>query len=67
MRYNVGYDLTDMLRDRSMVFVPNDSPLAGQEGSQLTGTKIGERLAEEAATSVSLRVTQAGSLGFCRV
>ena len=28
----------------SMVFGPNTSPLAGREGSQLTGTKIGERL-----------------------
>lgn len=27
-----------------MVFGPNTSPLAGREGSQLTGTKIGERL-----------------------
>lgn len=28
----------------SMVFSPNTSPLAGREGTQLTGTKIGERL-----------------------
>jgi hypothetical protein len=28
----------------SMVFAPNTSPLAGREGSQLTGTKIGDRL-----------------------
>lgn len=40
----------------SMVFSPNDSPLAGREGTHLTGSKIGERLANEAATSVSLRV-----------
>ena len=40
----------------SMVFSPNNSPLAGREGTQLTGSKIGERLAAEAATSVSLRV-----------
>ena len=40
----------------SMVFSPNDSPLAGREGMHLTGSKIGERLANEAATSVSLRV-----------
>ncbi len=39
-----------------MVFSPNNSPLAGREGTQLTGSKIGERLAAEAATSVSLRV-----------
>ena len=29
---------------RSMVFSPNDSPLAGREGTHLTGSKIGERL-----------------------
>ncbi|KAK9808999.1 hypothetical protein WJX72_007651 [[Myrmecia] bisecta] len=40
----------------SMVFSPNDSPLAGREGVHLTGSKIGERLAAEAETSVSLRV-----------
>ena len=40
----------------SMVFSPNDSPLAGREGQHLTGSKIGERLAQEAATSVSLRI-----------
>lgn len=28
----------------AMVFGPNTSPLAGREGSQLTGTKIGDRL-----------------------
>lgn len=39
-----------------MVFSPNTSPLAGREGTQLTGTKIGERLAAEAETNVSLRV-----------
>lgn len=39
-----------------MVFGPNDSPLAGREGSHLTGSKIGERLNAEAETSVSLRV-----------
>lgn len=42
----------------SMVFSPNDSPLAGKEGTHLTGSKIGERLLAEAATSVSLRVLQ---------
>ena len=40
----------------SLVFGPNDSPLAGREGSHLTGSKIGERLNAEAETSVSLRV-----------
>lgn len=40
----------------AMIFGPNTSPLAGREGSQLTGTKIGERLQAEAETNVSLRV-----------
>eukprot|EP00887_Chlorella_sp_A99_P000494 scaffold17.g494.t1 len=40
----------------SMVIGPNTSPLAGREGTQLTGTKIGERLQAEAETNVSLRV-----------
>jgi len=40
----------------SMIFGPNDSPLAGREGTHLTGSKIGERLNAEAETSVSLRV-----------
>ena len=47
----------------SMVFSPNDSPLAGREGSHLTGSKIGERLHAEAETSVSLRVLSAGGGG----
>ena len=46
-----------------MVFSPNDSPLSGREGTHLTGSKIGERLAAEAATSVSLRVLPAGEGG----
>lgn len=54
---------TNLLAPRSMVFSPNDSPLAGREGSQLTGSKIGERLMAEAATSVSLRVLPAGGGG----
>jgi len=40
----------------SMVFSPNTSPLAGREGTQLTGSKIGHRLAAEAEVNVSLRV-----------
>ena len=39
-----------------MIFGPNDSPLAGRQGTQLTGSKIGERFNAEAETSVSLRV-----------
>lgn len=41
----------------SMVFSPNTSPLAGREGSALTGSRIGERLLAEAEVNVSLRVT----------
>ncbi len=40
----------------SMVFAANDSPLAGRSGKAVTGRVIGERLAAEAETSVSLRV-----------
>lgn len=47
----------------SMIFSPNDSPLAGREGVHLTGSKIGERLYAEAETSVSLRVLSAGGGG----
>ncbi|KAK9827239.1 hypothetical protein WJX81_001716 [Elliptochloris bilobata] len=47
----------------SMVFSPNDSPLAGREGTHLTGSKIGVRLVAEAASSVSLRVLPAGAGG----
>ena len=47
----------------SMVFAPNDSPLAGRVGLHLTGTKIGERLRQEADTSVSIRVLTADQLG----
>ena len=41
----------------AMVFSPNTSPLAGREGSALTGSRIGERLLAEAQVNVSLRVT----------
>lgn len=40
-----------------MVFSCNDSPLASRSGRAVTGRVIGERLAAEAETSVSLRVT----------
>ncbi len=41
--------------DRSMVFGPNDSPLAGRAGKAVTGRVIGERLLAE----VILRICQA--------
>eukprot|EP00879_Flechtneria_rotunda_P027547 GHRR01029515.1.p1 GENE.GHRR01029515.1~~GHRR01029515.1.p1 ORF type:complete len:442 (+),score=127.91 GHRR01029515.1:889-2214(+) len=40
----------------SMVFSANDSPLAGRSGKAVTGRYIGQRLAQEAETSVSLTV-----------
>jgi GTP-binding protein len=40
----------------SMVFGPNDSPLAGRSGKAVTGRVISERLQAEAETSVSLEV-----------
>ena len=49
--------LSESLLPCSMVFAPNTSPLAGQEGKHLTAAKIGERLQAEAATSVSLQVS----------
>lgn len=39
-----------------MVFSANDSPLAGKAGKAVTGRTIGQRLAQEAEASVSLRV-----------
>lgn len=44
----------------TMMFRVNDSPLAGRDGSQLTGSKIGQRLLAEAETNVSIRVIQQG-------
>lgn len=40
----------------SMVFSANDSPLAGKSGKAVTGRAIGQRLAQEAESSVSLKV-----------
>ena len=40
----------------SMNFVVNNSPLAGQEGKYVTTRNIGERLARELRSNVSLRV-----------
>ncbi len=42
----------------SMVFSVNDSPLAGRDGTQLTGSKIGARLLAEAESNVSITVKQ---------
>eukprot|EP00252_Welwitschia_mirabilis_P014062 TRINITY_DN31088_c0_g1_i1.p1 TRINITY_DN31088_c0_g1~~TRINITY_DN31088_c0_g1_i1.p1 ORF type:complete len:670 (+),score=129.04 TRINITY_DN31088_c0_g1_i1:136-2145(+) len=40
----------------SMTFSVNDSMLAGRDGTQLTGTKIGERLKAEAETNLAINV-----------
>ncbi|CAM8934918.1 unnamed protein product [Rhodiola kirilowii] len=40
----------------SMTFGVNDSPLAGQDGTQLTGGRIGDRLMAEAETNLAINV-----------
>jgi GTP-binding protein len=45
----------------SMLFTINTSPLAGQEGSQLTSAKIRERLEREALANVAIRVEETQS------
>ncbi|KAJ1689756.1 hypothetical protein LUZ63_013911 [Rhynchospora breviuscula] len=40
----------------SMTFGVNDSPLAGRDGTQLTGGKIGDRLMAEAETNLAINV-----------
>ncbi|PWA99311.1 elongation factor family protein [Artemisia annua] len=42
----------------SMTFGVNDSPLAGLDGTQLTGGKIGDRLFAEAETNLAINVKQ---------
>ncbi|MEM7192538.1 MAG: translational GTPase TypA, partial [Pseudomonadota bacterium] len=42
----------------SMTFRVNDSPLAGTEGSKVTGRMIRDRLAQEAEGNVALKVTE---------
>jgi len=44
-----------------MTFSPNDSPLAGKEGSKVTSRVIGERLMREAEGNVAIRVTQSSN------
>ncbi|KAK3242660.1 hypothetical protein CYMTET_47660, partial [Cymbomonas tetramitiformis] len=43
-----------------MTFGVNDSPLAGLEGTQLTGSKLGDRLKAEAESNVSIKVSNVG-------
>jgi GTP-binding protein len=42
----------------AMTFTANDSPLAGQEGSNATSRVLGERLRREAEGNVAIRVTR---------
>jgi len=42
----------------SMSFIPNNSPLAGTEGTFVTSTHLAERLAREALADVALRVEE---------
>ena len=41
-----------------MTFSANDSPLAGQEGSNATSRVLGERLRREAEGNVAIRVAR---------
>ncbi|EFJ15282.1 hypothetical protein SELMODRAFT_180460 [Selaginella moellendorffii] len=45
----------------SMTFSVNDSPLAGKDGKQLTGPKIGDRLKAEEESNVSIKVLRSTS------
>ncbi|MEE8367215.1 MAG: translational GTPase TypA, partial [Thermoanaerobaculia bacterium] len=45
----------------AMVFSTNSSPMAGTEGTQVTSTKIRERLFKEALTNVAIRVDETGT------
>uniref|UniRef100_M4E224 Tr-type G domain-containing protein n=1 Tax=Brassica campestris TaxID=3711 RepID=M4E224_BRACM len=48
----------------SMTFGVNDSPLAGRDGTQLTGGKIGDRLMAEAETNLAINVIPGLSESF---
>ncbi|PRQ50040.1 putative protein-synthesizing GTPase [Rosa chinensis] len=48
----------------SMTFGVNDSPLAGRDGSHLTGGKIGDRLSAEAETNLAINVLPGLSESF---
>ncbi|XP_020671907.1 uncharacterized protein LOC110091937 [Dendrobium catenatum] len=48
----------------SMTFSVNDSPLAGHDGTHLTGGKIGDRLVAEAETNLAINVIPGASESF---
>ncbi|CAI9754907.1 unnamed protein product [Fraxinus pennsylvanica] len=48
----------------SMTFGVNDSPLAGRDGTHLTGGKIGDRLMAEAETNLAINVIPAMSESY---
>ncbi|WVZ03115.1 hypothetical protein V8G54_023921 [Vigna mungo] len=48
----------------SMTFAVNDSPLAGRDGTHLTGGKIGDRLMAEAETNLAINVLPGLSESF---
>ncbi|XP_010522109.1 PREDICTED: uncharacterized protein LOC104800851 [Tarenaya hassleriana] len=48
----------------SMTFGVNDSPLAGRDGTHLTGGKIGDRLLAEAETNLAINVIPGMSESF---
>ncbi|XP_020574333.1 uncharacterized protein LOC110020535 [Phalaenopsis equestris] len=48
----------------SMTFGVNDSPLAGHDGTHLTGGKIGDRLLAEAETNLAINVIPGASESF---
>ncbi len=51
----------------SMRFVINTSPMSGQEGTQVTTSKLIERLRKETLKNVSIQVEESGVAGYYRV
>ena len=51
----------------SMRFVINTSPMSGQEGTQVTTSKLIERLRMETLKNVSIQVEESGVAGYYRV